>query len=465
MRPVGVHLADEVGAVLDRDLQAFHVRPPQTRACRCDGHDHAARETRLRQRVGDRAGAIGRLIVHDHDARIGMRQDRTHQIGQVLALVVRRNDNQNFICLQSLASEAKSSRVCRLRAAAARAAARTMRTGSITGIRKRSCGKKTKQASDGGQQQQAERLRPAARRASMTRPGAAERQQQPVRDQRRGQISRGMQEYMTARSARPGRTPCVSSRPSHHTGLARDESNRLAVIDRLELFGGQPRVLGPQPLVVALDCRIRRHVAFAGRQRMVAGPERDSAFRGDQHEAPMLLIIAHRPWRNDHERPDCYQHGPPQAMPQQQPRAEQHQEEQVHRPRERGQTTDNAAGQQASSSSVGSGLGLQARGKALPGVRSPKPVAQRADQQHIAQTPAACTAIRRRRTQASTPEADRARPSMPRMVPRRRTRACRATSAIKTMANAAEHRLHHANRSEQRCADGVARATSETSSG
>ena len=61
--------------------------------------------------------------------------------------------------------------------------------------------------------------------------------------------------------------------------------NRLAVVDRLELLRREPRVRGTQALVVALDRRVGGHVAFARRQRMVAGPERDASFRRDQHGA------------------------------------------------------------------------------------------------------------------------------------------------------------------------------------
>ena len=81
----------------------------------------------------------------------------------------------------------------------------------------------------------------------------------------------------------------------------------------------------------------------------------------------MLLIIPRRPRRNDHERPECYQHSPPQVTPQKQPGAEHDQEEHVHGPGERGQTTENATGQAKPARVLWApDYGLQAREKLSP---------------------------------------------------------------------------------------------------
>jgi hypothetical protein len=58
-------------------------------------HVHAS-GIALRQLVGDRTGAVRRLIVHDHHVEPVVRQHLLRQDWQVLTLVVRRDDDEHF---------------------------------------------------------------------------------------------------------------------------------------------------------------------------------------------------------------------------------------------------------------------------------------------------------------------------------------------------------------------------------
>ena len=88
VRPVGVHLADQFVAFPQRNLEAFDIRPAQPTLPRAMDDDDAARVFG-RKSVRDRTGPVWRLVVNDHHAGIGMRQDGPHQVGKVLPLVVR----------------------------------------------------------------------------------------------------------------------------------------------------------------------------------------------------------------------------------------------------------------------------------------------------------------------------------------------------------------------------------------
>jgi hypothetical protein len=49
----------------------------------------------LHELIGERAGAVRRVVVDDHDPRLGLRHERPHQLRQVLAFVVGRDDDQD----------------------------------------------------------------------------------------------------------------------------------------------------------------------------------------------------------------------------------------------------------------------------------------------------------------------------------------------------------------------------------
>ena len=92
--------------------------------------------------------------------------------------------------------------------------------------------------------------------------------------------------YTTGRSGRPCRTPFCASRPSHHTGCRRDvlrapRDSRAA----RAASAVSPGCARAERELGALDVGVGREIAFAARERMVAGPERHAALRGDQHEA------------------------------------------------------------------------------------------------------------------------------------------------------------------------------------
>ena len=89
MRPVGVHLDDDLGAADERDPEAVEIRPAEAlfRGPVPDpdpGVDAG-------QIVGDAAGAVGRAVVDDEQRRAGQRlEDRGRDARDVLGLVVRR---------------------------------------------------------------------------------------------------------------------------------------------------------------------------------------------------------------------------------------------------------------------------------------------------------------------------------------------------------------------------------------
>ena len=88
MRPVGVHLADQIGVISgQRALQAFDVRPPEPALAGAMDHVDTAGKLTC-QPIGNLTGAIGRSVVDYHDGKQRIGQHGTNQIGQVVALVV-----------------------------------------------------------------------------------------------------------------------------------------------------------------------------------------------------------------------------------------------------------------------------------------------------------------------------------------------------------------------------------------
>ena len=96
MREVGVHLEDEVVAVLERPLEPGDVRPSQAILRHPVQHVHP-RLVR-RELVGQLPGAVGRVVVHHQDleARV-LQQDRGDDLREVLALVVGGDDDERAL--------------------------------------------------------------------------------------------------------------------------------------------------------------------------------------------------------------------------------------------------------------------------------------------------------------------------------------------------------------------------------
>ena len=57
--------------------------------------------------------------------------------------------------------------------------------------------------------------------------------------------------------------------------MPRDVLQSLTIVERLELFRGEPGVLAPERDVRELDGGVGREIPFAARQRMVAGSFRE----------------------------------------------------------------------------------------------------------------------------------------------------------------------------------------------
>ena len=93
VREVRVHLADEVLGAGARQRQRLDVGAAEPLLAGAVQHLDAVGEL-AGQRVGDLAGAVGRLVVDHHHAEAGMRDDVAHQPGQVLPLVVGRNQDE-----------------------------------------------------------------------------------------------------------------------------------------------------------------------------------------------------------------------------------------------------------------------------------------------------------------------------------------------------------------------------------
>ena len=96
MGEIGIHLEHEVEAMLERPAEAGNVGPPQPLL----GSPVQAVNPRLpgSHLIGQLAGAIGRGVVHhqDLDPRI-LEQDRRNDLGQILRLVVGRDDDEDTL--------------------------------------------------------------------------------------------------------------------------------------------------------------------------------------------------------------------------------------------------------------------------------------------------------------------------------------------------------------------------------
>src|SRR6476469_5071944 len=75
-----------------------------------------------------------------------------------------------------------------------------------------------------------------------------------------------------------------------------DIGHRVAVIQRLEILLSHAWMTAAESNLRNLDVRIGGHVAFAGCQRMISGPEGDAAFRGNEHKPVIHANVPHRPW-------------------------------------------------------------------------------------------------------------------------------------------------------------------------
>src|SRR5450756_2181604 len=139
VRKVRIHLADEVDVPLEREAESLHVGPAEAALAHSVHHVHATGKL-PGEIVGHLPGAVGRLVVHDHDRAPFVLQDLPHERSQVLAFVVSRDHDQ--AAWRSHRRPALPSRSVSI--AGAQAAAYTISTGSITGIRKRSWGKNTR---------------------------------------------------------------------------------------------------------------------------------------------------------------------------------------------------------------------------------------------------------------------------------------------------------------------------------
>ena len=96
VREVGVHLEHEVVVALERPAKAGEVRGAQSHLSRALEDVHA--RVRRHDRVDDRRRAVRRPVVDDQDleSRI-LAQHRLDQPGDVLALVVRRDDDERAL--------------------------------------------------------------------------------------------------------------------------------------------------------------------------------------------------------------------------------------------------------------------------------------------------------------------------------------------------------------------------------
>ena len=95
VRPVRVHLAHEVGTPLGkRTLKAVDVRAPEAAPAGAVHDVHPAGKL-LGQPIGDRTCPVRRPVVDDHHRAVRERQHGADEFGQVVALVVGRDDGEN----------------------------------------------------------------------------------------------------------------------------------------------------------------------------------------------------------------------------------------------------------------------------------------------------------------------------------------------------------------------------------
>ena len=182
--------------------------------------------------------------------------------------------------------------------------AHRIRAGSITGIRKRSCGKNTRHvatAAAASSHMPASRPR---RGPSRHAPNERQRQEQANRQHAGDVVAPRVQRGTTDRPARRDRTPSsASTQPSRPDAR---ESSRTTRGSRSapSALRSDPDTWRASAWFAILRVRIGRHVAFAGRQRIVARPERDAAVGGDDHEPAVVLVVANRPRRQHQQQPE-----------------------------------------------------------------------------------------------------------------------------------------------------------------
>ena len=152
-----------------------------------------------------------------------------------------------------------------------------MSAGSITGSRKRSCGKNTRptRTVDAASVRSAAGRVPEAVRAS---PYDGRREEQEQRHRRRPEIARRVQP-VRGPERHEGVPELSGLEPEPPHGIGGDEAPRLAVVERLERLLGQPGVPGAELGVAQLEVRVGGEIAVADRLAVVADPEVDAAGR------------------------------------------------------------------------------------------------------------------------------------------------------------------------------------------
>jgi hypothetical protein len=93
VRPVGVHLDEDVVPVLHAPGEPVQVRGAEAGLAGAVEDVHVV--VRGGELVGEVAGAVGAVVVGDQDVRAGTALRTRRRCGQVLALVVRRDDHEH----------------------------------------------------------------------------------------------------------------------------------------------------------------------------------------------------------------------------------------------------------------------------------------------------------------------------------------------------------------------------------
>ena len=243
----------------------------------------------------------------------------------------------------------------------------------------------------------AERHGPAAaRRARRQSPSRRERQHREVRRRPTRRSTAPSAAGTTARRARRCRTPSAPAAEPPRRAASRMNRERLAIVDRLELLGRQrPGAARAARRSARFMLGVRRQVALAAGQRVVAGPERDAALGRDQHEAPVHARVPGGPGRDDQARRRRAPRRPATRAANQQPQRGERQEEQHGRPRQGGEP---------GTAPPASPRPTEARGCAAANARSSS-TRRAGEREH------AVEASRSRRRPASTRAADRRRPA------------------------------------------------------
>lgn len=97
VREVGVHLTDDVEALLKPFLEPVDVRPAQTRARRPVDHLDAPRMF-ASDGIREFTRAVRRGVVDNHHRYVRMRHQPAHDNREVVALVERGNDDERGGC-------------------------------------------------------------------------------------------------------------------------------------------------------------------------------------------------------------------------------------------------------------------------------------------------------------------------------------------------------------------------------